>query len=42
MFGTDHPAGSGTLEEIYRTMDKAGLGEVTRARSRRTSSDPSR
>src|SRR6267143_3276213 len=26
MFGTDHPAGSGTLEEIYRTMDTVGSG----------------
>lgn len=32
MVGTDHPAGSGTLEEIYRTMDGAGLGEPVRER----------
>jgi len=32
MFGTDHPAGSGTLEEIYRTTDQAGLGESVRER----------
>jgi predicted TIM-barrel fold metal-dependent hydrolase len=32
MFGTDHPAGSGTLEEIYRTLDRAGLGESVRER----------
>jgi len=32
MFGTDHPAGSGTLEEIYRTLDRAGLGESMRER----------
>jgi hypothetical protein len=32
MFGTDHPAGSGTLEEIYRTMDTVGLGESVRER----------
>jgi hypothetical protein len=32
MFGTDHPAGSGTLVEIYRTLDKVGLGEPVRER----------
>jgi len=32
MFGTDHPAGSGTLEEIYRTMDEVGLSESVRER----------
>jgi hypothetical protein len=32
MFGTDHPAGSGTLAEIYRTLDKVGLGETVRER----------
>jgi hypothetical protein len=32
MFGTDHPAGSGTLVEIYRTLDKVGLGETVRER----------
>ena len=32
MFGTDHPAGSGTLEEIYQTLDRAGLGESVRER----------
>ena len=32
MFGTDHPAGSGTLEEIYQTLDGAGLGESVRER----------
>jgi len=32
MFGTDHPAGSGTLVEIYQTMDRVGLGESVRER----------
>jgi predicted TIM-barrel fold metal-dependent hydrolase len=32
MFGTDHPAGSGTLEEIYRTLDGVGLRESVRER----------
>lgn len=32
MFGTDHPAGSGTLEEIDRTLDRVGLGESVRER----------
>lgn len=30
MFGTDHPAGMGTLEEIYQTLDAIGLPETTR------------
>ncbi len=32
MFGTDHPASSGTLVEIYQTMDRVGLGETVRER----------
>jgi len=32
MFGADHPAGSGTLVEIYQTMDRVGLGESVRER----------
>jgi len=32
MFGTDHPSGSGTLEEIYRTFDRVGLSETVRER----------
>jgi Amidohydrolase len=35
MFGTDHPAGSGTLEEIYRTMD----ARLSRRHRRQTSPD---
>lgn len=32
MFGTDHPTGSGTLEEIYQALDRAGLPETLRER----------
>jgi predicted TIM-barrel fold metal-dependent hydrolase len=32
MFGTDHPSGSGTLEEIYQTLDRVGLSETVRER----------
>src|SRR5262249_686947 len=32
MFGTDQRAGSGTLVEIYQTMDRVGLGESVRER----------
>ena len=32
MFGTDHPAGSGTLEEIYRTTGQGRPGESVRER----------
>lgn len=32
MFGTDHPAGMGTLVDIYRTLEGAGLGEGVRER----------
>ncbi len=32
MFGTDHPTGAGTLEEIYRTLDRAGLAAPLRER----------
>jgi hypothetical protein len=32
MFGTDHPTGSGTLEEIYQALDRAGLPETLRGR----------
>ena len=32
MFGTDHPTGAGTLEEIYQTLDRAGLPETLRER----------
>jgi predicted TIM-barrel fold metal-dependent hydrolase len=30
MFGSDHPAGMGSLEEIYRTLDRLGLSETVR------------
>jgi len=30
MFGSDHPAGMGTLEEIYRTLDTLGLSETVK------------
>lgn len=30
MFGSDHPAGMGTLEEIYRTLDALGLPETVK------------
>ena len=32
MFGTDHPTGSGTLEEIYQALDRAGLASTLRER----------
>lgn len=32
MFDTDHPTGADTLEEIYRTPDRAGLPETLRER----------
>jgi predicted TIM-barrel fold metal-dependent hydrolase len=30
MFGSDHPAGMGSLEEIYRTLDTLGLSETVK------------
>lgn len=30
MFGSDHPAGMGSLEEIYRTLDRLGLSETVK------------
>jgi predicted TIM-barrel fold metal-dependent hydrolase len=30
MFGSDHPAGMGSLEEIYRTLDVLGLSETVK------------
>lgn len=30
MFGSDHPAGMGSLEEIYRTLEVLGLSETVR------------
>ena len=30
MFGSDHPAGIGSLEEIYRTLDVLGLSETVK------------
>jgi hypothetical protein len=32
MFGTDHPSGMGTLEEIYQALDRAGLRAEVRER----------
>ena len=30
MFGSDHPAGMGTLEEIYRTLDDLRFPEIVK------------